>query len=124
MERTEKNGRYIIKILPAEGCNPEYAPESKAQAGTEADGFFLVCFEDGKPICEQICGATVMQIAEWFAYAGTEMVSVFRQAAAIADGLQKAKEIREKYEAGNVSRNLRNLGVFMDMLRNGGAGKE
>ena len=121
MERTEKNGRYMIKILPAEGCNPEYAPESKAQAGTEADGFCLVCLEDGKPKCEQISGATVMQIAEWLAYTGTEMVSVFRQAVAIADGLSKAKEIREKYEAINVSKNL---GVFLDMLRNNGAGKE
>ena len=113
--------KYIIKILPAEGCNPEYAPESKAQAGTEADGYFLVCFENGNPKCEQISGVNTLQIAEWLAYTGTEMVSVFRQAIAIADGLRKAKEIREKYEAKNVSKNL---GVFLDMLRNNGAGKE
>lgn len=115
MEYTEKHGRYVVKILPAEGCNPEYAPESKAQAGTEADGYFLVCFENGNPKCEQISGVTTLQIAEWLAYTGTEMVSVFRQAVAIADGLRKAKEIRKE------SRNAaKGLDMFLDMLRTDG----
>lgn len=35
----------IIKILPGEGENPEFAPDRKDQEGIECEGFLLMTFD-------------------------------------------------------------------------------
>ena len=87
--------KYLIKILPAEGCNPEFAPDAKAQEGYEMSGFILMGFNE-----EAELQLGVMQnlsahiIAEAIRDNSNEdVVNVLRQASAVAEGQIRAMEI-------------------------------
>lgn len=104
--------KYVISVKGAEGCNPEYAPDERLNKGLETDGFFLCTFKDGQPQVTTVMGCTTMEIAMLFAGDKSEAGSVIRQAAALAEGIRKAKEIEQQDDrnrsAGELLRKLLN----------------
>ena len=104
--------KYVISVKGAEGCNPEYAPDELLNKGLETDGFFLCAFKDGRPQPTTVMGCTTMEIAMLFAGDKSEAGSVIRQAMAIAEGILKAKEIKQQDDrnqsAGELLRKLLN----------------
>ena len=85
---------YTIR---AESSNPEFETDSQLRDGIQMDGFFLVAIRDGKPAVECINGMTTMDLARFF-MTGSEVCSVLRQAAAIAEGMRNAETIRREAE--------------------------
>lgn len=94
--------RYIIKVLPTEECNPDFAPDGEMTEGIEADGFALIGFKNEKPLFESMMGVTVKQLSDWIVKR-EKGAQVMRQACAIAEGEIRAEEIsEEKGDRGTV----------------------
>ena len=90
---------YIVKVLPAEGCHPEFAPEGRILEGIECSGFLLAAIdENGAPIVEAIYGMSVRNISDLLQMFISKIGPEIRQACAIAEGHLKAKEIQRKKE--------------------------
>ena len=103
--------KYIISVNSAGNSNPEFDPDERMQKGLDADGFVLMTFRNGDPHGVILMGVTVLEIARLMAADKSEAGSVIRQAIAIAEGLNKAEEIKKQDDKNKVAREL------ADMLR-------
>lgn len=83
--------KYTIRI---QNDNPELM-EQEFEEGITADGFVLMTVVDGYPDMIVMHGTSVEQVSRFFIM-GDETGSCLRQAAAIGEGLQKAKKIMEE----------------------------
>ena len=105
--------KYTIKVEAAEGCNQDFIPDEELREGVNVDGFALLGIRNGKPgSVVVIYGVTVMELATAIGTDGSEGSSVIRQAAAIAEGIRKANEIKQQDDrnrsAGELIRKLFN----------------
>ena len=90
---------YIVKVLPAEGCHPEFAPEGRILDGIECSGFLLIAIDENvDPIIEAIYGMSKKNLSDILQMRISRIAPVIRQACAIAEGHLKAKEIQRKKE--------------------------
>ena len=89
-------GKYIIKVLPAEGCNEEYAPEKKEMDGIECDAYLILGFKKEEISFECISGTSIEMLRKFFINGG-HTASVIMQAAQIAEGYLNAMETRKIY---------------------------
>lgn len=88
--------RYTIKVEAGEGCNQEFVPDEELREGVNVDGFALLGIRNGKPDGVVVLyGVTVMELATAISTDRSGGSSVIRQAAAIAEGIRKAKEIKQ-----------------------------
>lgn len=89
------NKKIIVKIQPAEGSNPEFAPAKRLQEGTECDGFLLLTFDkDGKLKYSAMHGISRKHLSDAIKYHALEgIVPMIRQAAMVAEGEIRALEI-------------------------------
>lgn len=101
-------GNYTIKV---DSSNPEFRPGDQLTNGLSADGFLLITIKDGEPQASVCMGLTIMELATAIASDKNEFGSVIRQAFAIAEGMQKAREIAESYRKNNVAKEI------VEMLR-------
>lgn len=85
--------KYTIRV---ESSNPDFAPGEELRKGIEADGFVLLTTRNGKAGAQIIMGCTVLEIANLIAGDESETSTVIHQAAAIAEGLMKAREIQKE----------------------------
>ena len=93
----------VIKVLPGEGCHPEFAPEIELQIGMECDGYFLMAFNnDGENIFSAVDNVSIDFIQKAIVKGweeGHNDTNIIRQAVAIADGtiraIQLEKELKE-----------------------------
>lgn len=99
---------YTIKV---DSSNPDFHPGDKLVNGLDTDGFMLITIRDGEPQANICMGLTIMQLATAIASDKNEFGSVLRQAFAIAEGMQKAREIAESYRKNNVAKEI------VEMLR-------
>ena len=81
--------RYTIKVEAGEGCNQEFVPDEELREGVNVDGFALLGLRNGHPGVVVLYGVTTIGTD------ASEGGSVIRQAAAIAEGIRKAKEIKQ-----------------------------
>jgi len=98
----------IIKVLPAEGCNPEFAPDREAQEGTECKGYLLLCFGDDEKLSSvHMCDCSVKMIADaiWDNTDDT-IISCIRQACAVAEGYIRAADIYKGIKFDVAKKNL------------------
>lgn len=104
--------RYTIKVEAAEGCNQDFSPDEELREGVNVDGFALLGLRNGHPGVVVIYGVTTMDLATVIGADASEGGSVIRQAAAIAEGIRKAKEIKQQDDrnrnAGELLRKLLN----------------
>lgn len=104
--------RYTIKVEAAEGCNQDFSPDEELREGVNVDGFALLGFRNGHPGVVVLYGVNTMELATAIGTDASEGGSVIRQAAAIAEGIRKAKEIKQQDErnrsAGELLRKLLN----------------
>ena len=98
--------KYIVKVEPVGGGNPEFAPDSKLISGLEADGFVIMLMKGDRPSATVIHGVTTMDVARLIASDESEAGSVIAQAIAIAEGLNKAAEIAKNDEKKKMARGL------------------
>lgn len=112
--------KVVIKVLPEEGCNPEFAPDEKMQEGLECCGFLVLAFdEDGKIDFSIMNGISIKNITEAMKHHWEEPVLLeIRQACAIAEGWIRANEICKNAERTNMAKGLG------EYLRNALTGKE
>lgn len=103
-------GKFTISVLPCEGSNPEYAPDSELVKGIEADGFVLLVKHGDKMRDVIIHGVSVMDVAQALAAGEDNACSKIWQAVAIAEGLKKARKIEEEEEKASARR------AFAEML--------
>ena len=87
--------RYTIKVEAGEGCNKEFGPDEELREGVNVDGFVLLGLRNGKPGVVVLYGVTTYELATMIGADTSEGGSVIRQAAAIAEGIRKAKEIKQ-----------------------------
>lgn len=93
-----ENTNVVIRILPAEGCNPEFAPGQNEQEGMELAGYVLLGFDEEKDlVVSAVNGLSAHEISEGISNNWTEQtISVLRQSMAVAEGTIKAMKIFEE----------------------------
>ena len=106
-------GKYIIKasVAPGGGYSEEFNPDSQLVNGIEADGFIIMTMKGDRPGATIIHSLTTLDLARLFTDEETEGGSTIHQALAIAEGLNKAAEIKKKYDRDRTARSL------VEMLR-------
>ena len=87
--------KYTIKVEAGEGCNQEFVPDEELREGVNVDGFVLLGLRNGQPGVVVLYGVTTYELATMIGADTSEGGSVIRQAAAIAEGIRKAKEIKQ-----------------------------
>lgn len=85
-------GKYICKVLPAEECNEDFAPDRDMIEGIEVDGFMLIGWRDRKPYFESMMGVSIEDLKKWIRRKGPGAQKV-RAASAMAEGEIWAAEI-------------------------------
>jgi len=86
--------KRIIKILPAEGTNPEFAPDKEEQEGFECDGYLLLTFTDEELHYIAMSGISTRNLTDAVKdNIGDEVIAIMRQAFAVAEGYIRASEI-------------------------------
>lgn len=103
--------KYKITIRSNGDINPEFDLDEALKAGLDVDGFLLLTFKNGEPYAASLMSCTTLEIARAIAGDMSEGGSAIRQAAAIAEGLQKAREI---YKKDNMNRAAKEMA---EMLR-------
>ena len=84
---------YAIKVKPMEENGKK---ETRLNKGIKVAGYLLLTFdEQGEPEVTAAEGVNVMMIAEYLGYVRNGMTSTMWQSIAIAEGLKKARQIRE-----------------------------
>ena len=98
--------KYRVKV---ESINPEFPiDDDRFTNGIECDGFAIVAINEGdSPDSVAIHDMNIIMLAEAMSHS-----SQLRQAAAISEGLSKAREIREK----EVNDKLSSLGSLLGMI--------
>ena len=105
----------IIRILPAEGANPEFAPDRKQQEGIECDGYVLMCFVNEKLSSLHIDGISTKHIADAIRNKkDTEGISIIRQACAVAEGHIRAMEIFNEQQSETAMEKLKDIFAGID----------
>ena len=89
------NKKIIVKVLPAEGSNPEFAPGKYLQDGVECDGFLLLTFgKEGRLKSSALHGISRKNLSDAIRHHALEgIVPMIRQAALVAEGEIRALEI-------------------------------
>lgn len=100
----EINEKMIIKVLPAEGSNPEFAPDPELQKGVECYGYVLMTFnEEHEMETALTVNLSMKNITDAIILSSNEdATSMLRQAFVIAEGFVKAAKIKQDYERENM----------------------
>lgn len=93
-------GKYICKVLPAEECNKDFAPDRDMIEGVEVDGFMLIGWRDRKPYFESMMGVSIEDLKKWIRRKSTGAQKV-RAASAMAEGEIRAAEIVDEDQRDN-----------------------
>ena len=108
--------KYIIKVLPAEDCSPEFYPDTDLQEGVKADGYMIVGFKDRKPHFETMYGVSIVNIKEWIVKR-EQAAQIIRQACALAEGELRAMEInKEKKDDNGVTLSFENQKLTKEVI--------
>lgn len=83
---------YVVKIEPAEGSNPEFAPAKAEREGIECTGYIVITFDGDETATQSASGVSTEMIKNMLKCNG-ELNDVIRAGAAIAEGEIKAREI-------------------------------
>lgn len=86
---------YVVKIVPAEGSNPEFAPAKAEQEGIECTGYIVITFDGDETATESASKVSIDMIKNTLK-SGGELNDMIRAAAAVAEGEIKAKEIMKE----------------------------
>jgi len=95
----QMNEKMIIKVLPAEGSNPDFAPEKELQDGIECHGYILMTFNEEHELdLALMTNLSIKNISDAIIEdCDEEAISSIRQAFVIAEGFVKAARIKEDY---------------------------
>lgn len=110
-------GKYICKVLPAEECNEDFAPDRDMIEGVEVDGFMLIGWRSREPYFESMMGISVEDLKKWIRRKGPGAQKV-RAASAMAEGEIRAVEITDE-ENGDKGVTLtgHTLPISMEQIR-------
>lgn len=92
--------KYICKVLPAEECNEDFAPDRDMIEGVEVDGFMLIGWRDRKPYFESMMGVSIEDLKKWIRRKSPGAQKV-RAASAMAEGEIRAAEIVDEDQRDN-----------------------
>lgn len=86
---------YVVKIEPAEGSNPEFAPAKAEQEGIECTGYIVITFDGDETATVCASRVSIDMIKNTIKRDG-KLNDMIRAAAAIAEGEIKAREIMKE----------------------------
>lgn len=105
----------IIKILPGEGSNPEFAPDKEDQDGIECSGYLLMTFADDELKSVHLSGVSTANLTDAIRdNSMDEVISILRQASAVAEGYIKAAEIFGEMKRESKLQMLKNIFAGID----------
>lgn len=87
--------KYICKVLPAEECNEDFAPDRDMIEGVVVDGFMLIGWRNREPYFERMMGISVEDLKKWIWRKGPGAQKV-RAASTMAEGEIRAAEIMDE----------------------------
>ena len=95
----QMNVKMIIKVLPAEGSNPEFAPGAELQEGIECHGYILMTFNKEHELeTSLITNLSIQNISDAIEVNCNEAaITIIRQACVIAEGYIKAAKMGEDH---------------------------
>ncbi len=93
----QMNEKMIIRVLPAEGSNPEFAPDPELQKGIECHGYVLMAFDKDHDLeTALVTNLSIKNITDAvISNCNEDAISTIRQAMAIAEGFVKAAKMQE-----------------------------
>ena len=111
-------GKYICKVLPAEECNEDFAPDRDMIEGVEVDGFMLIGWREREPYFESMMGISIEDLKKWIRKRGPGAQKV-RAASAMAEGEIRAMEITDEEDDKNKGVTLTGttLPISMEQIR-------
>lgn len=94
------NEKMVVKVLPAEGCNPEFAPEQVMQQGIECHGFVLLTFDEKHELeTALVQNLSLRNISEAVvSNCNEDGISMIRQGFCIAEGFIRASRMQADYQ--------------------------
>jgi len=103
---------FLVKALPTDECNPEFAPDKALQDGVECAGYLLVPFDaEGDPISVGMNHISIENLAKVI-----RLDDDLAQAAAIASGYIEGMRRKREYEQKELMRNLAGARSLHDLL--------
>ena len=101
------NEKIIVRVLPAEGSNSEFAPDKDLQQGIECDGYVLLLFRENKLFRSGIRHLSVSNIADEICDECNEgNVPALRQAFTLAEALIRMDEIDKQARSRKALRRI------------------
>lgn len=93
----QMNEKMIIRVLPAEGSNPEFAPDPELQKGIECHGYVLMTFDKNHDLeTALVTNLSIKNITDAvISNCNEDAISTIRQAMAIAEGFVRAAKMQE-----------------------------
>lgn len=108
--------KYICKVLPAEECNEDFAPDREMIEGVEVDGFMLIGWRNREPYFESMMGISIEDLKKWIRRRGPGAQKV-RAASAMAEGEIRALEITDEDKDKGVTLTGTTLPISMEQIR-------
>ena len=108
--------KYICKVLPAEECNEDFAPDRDMIEGVEVDGFMLIGWRNREPYFESIMGISIEDLKKWIRKREPGAQKV-RAACAMAEGEIRAVEITEEDNGKGVTLTGTTLPLSAEQIR-------
>lgn len=107
----EINEKMIIKVLPAEGSNPEFAPEKVLQDGIECHGYVLMTFNEEHDLDSALLtNLSLKNITDAIiSTCDEDAISTLRQAFVVAEGFIKASKIRQDNKRDNMMKRIKQV---------------
>lgn len=107
----DMNEKMIIKVLPAEGSNPEFAQDAELQEGVECYGYVLMTFDKNHDLSGALTtNLSLKNITDAVISCCNEnAISQLRQAFVIAEGFVKAAKIKQDYEREKVMQRMKKV---------------
>lgn len=95
--------RFIVKV---NSTNPEFTPEDDMRTGVECRGYLVLAFDsEGDLSVSDISHISILELAQAFAN-DSNVGCIIRQATAIAEGMIKARGIKEDHEKDEIKKRL------------------
>jgi len=105
----EVNEKMIVKVLPAKGSNPEFAPDAELQKGIECYGFILMAFDKEHDLeTALMTNVSIKNISDAvISNCNEDVINTIRQAFVISEGFVHAARIKEDHHREKIAKRMK-----------------
>ena len=91
-----QSGKYRIRILPEEGCNPDFTPDAESREGYVCGAYMMILWDENgeNPKATMMAGVSIKDLRDMIRkYPKEETIKAIRAAAVLAEADLQAMRI-------------------------------